>query len=326
MRVMQWLVGIVLAALLGAGVWWYRDFTLAYPSTADAYLGRHSVRIAAQVSGPIKEVLVHNNQELKAGDVLLTIDPAPFELAVAQAEAQLEQAKEGFAGAQARVDAAKAQVAAAEAKADEAGRHAQRIAALVTKGVATKDLGDSAEQASLDAQDALSSARAELAAALAARGAMGSDNAAIRAAQVALDRARLDLGHTRILAPADGTLGELDVRPGSFVVAASPLFALVESHDVWVDANFKETALPRIRPGQPARVWVDLLPGRAFQGVVEGLSPASGAAFALLPPENATGNWVKVSQRFAVRVRILDPVPELRLGASAEVRVDTTGP
>jgi membrane fusion protein, multidrug efflux system len=315
-----------LAALLGAGGWWCRDCTLAYPSTADAYLGRHSVRIAAQVSGPIEEVLVRNNLEVKAGDLLLTIDPAPFELAVAQAEAQLEQAKEGFAGAQARVEAAKTQVASAEANADEAGRHAERIAALVAKGVAAKDLGDSAERRKLETQDALGNARAELAAALAARGAMGSNNAAIRAAQVALDRARLDLGHTRIVAPADGTLGELDVRPGSFVVAGRPLFALVQSHDVWVEANFKETALPRIRAGQPATVWVDLLPGRAFQGVVEGLSPASGAAFALLPPENATGNWVEVSQRFAVCVRLLDPVPELRLGASAEVRVDTTGP
>ncbi|MBS1222391.1 MAG: HlyD family secretion protein, partial [Proteobacteria bacterium] len=197
---------------------------------------------------------------------------------------------------------------------------------LVAKGSASQDEGGSAEQARQDAQDALTSARAELAAAKAARGALGARNAAIAEARVALDRARLNLAYTRISAPADGVVGDFDLRPGSYLDAGNPLFALVESEEVWVDANFKETALPRIHPGQPATVTVDLLPGRTFRGEVEGLSPASGAAFSLLPPENATGNWVKVTQRFAVRVRILHPVPELRVGASAEVRIDTTAP
>ena len=161
---------------------------------------------------------------------------------------------------------------------------------------------------------------------MATRGAGGDENAGIKAARAALEQARKDLGETRITAPANGLLGEVDLRPGSYVNAGDPLFALVENDPVWVDANFKETDLPRIRPGQPATVSVDLLPGKTFRGEVEGLSPASGAAFALLPPENATGNWVKVTQRFAVRIRILDPVPELRVRASAEVAVDTAAP
>ena len=324
MQLRHALIGIPVIVALGGGGWWYISYTSAHPSTSDAYLGRHVVNIAAQVSGPIQSVLVHNNQAVKAGDLLLTIDPAPFTLAVHKAEAQLQQAKEGLAAADARVDAAQAQLASAAANAAEAERHAKRIADLVAKGSASKDLGDSAEQAKLDAQGALNNARAELAAATAARGAPGDDNAAVRSAQVALDQARLDLQHTRIVAPADGIVGNFDLRPGSFVESGSALFALVESRDVWVDANFKETDLPRIRPGQPATVTVDLLPGRTFRGEVEDLSPASGAAFALLPAENATGNWVKVTQRFTVRVRILDPVPALRVGASAEVRVDTT--
>ena len=166
----------------------------------------------------------------------------------------------------------------------------------------------------------------ERAAAEAKRGAMGDDNAALKGARAAYAKARLDLEHPRITAPADGTIGEFVLRPGSFVTSGSPLFALVENAPVWVDANFKETDLPRIRPGQPATVTVDLLPGQTFHGQVEDLSPASGAAFSLFPPENATGNWVKVTQRFDVRVRILDPVPEMRVGASAEVRIDTTAP
>ena len=143
-------------------------------------------------------------------------------------------------------------------------------------------------------------------------------------AEAALGRARLDLKHTRIVAPSKGIIGDLQLRPGGFVTAGRALFALVETDEVWVDANFKETDLPRIRPGQPARVKVDLQPGATFRGEVESLSPASGTAFSLLPPENATGNWVKVTQRFPVRVRILEPVPNLRLGASSEVTVDTS--
>lgn len=317
------LIGIPVVAALGAGGWWYNDYSNAHPSTSDAYLGRHVVNIAAQVSGPIQAVMVSNNQAVTSGERLLTIDPAPFDLAVRKAEAALQQAKENLAAADARVDAAQAQVTSAEANADEADRHAKRIGDLVAKGATSKDLGDSAVLARLDAQGALNNARAELTAAKAARGALGADNAAIKAAQAVLDQARLDLEHTRISAPADGVVGDFDLRPGSYVDSGSALFALVESQKVWVDANFKETDLPRIRPGQPATVSVDLLPGRHFKGEVEGLSPASGSAFSLLPAENATGNWVKVTQRFPVRIRIIDPVPELRVGASAEVQIDT---
>jgi membrane fusion protein (multidrug efflux system) len=324
MKLRSMLIGVpVVLALAGAG-WWYHIWSAAHPSTNDAYLGRHVVHMAAQVSGPIQSVLIHNNQAVEAGELLLTIDPAPFELAVRQAEARLQEAKESLAAADARVDAAQAQLASARANAAEAERHAKRIAALVAKGSASQDLGDSAEQDKLDALAALNSARSELVAAKATRGALGDDNAAIKAAEATLAKAELDLRHTRITAPANGTAGDFDLRPGSFVDAGSPLFALVESRDVWIDANFKETDLPRIRPGQPASISVDAVPERDFEGRVEGLSPASGAAFSLLPPENATGNWVKVTQRFAVRIRVLDPVPELRVGASAEVRVDTT--
>ena len=324
MKLRHVLIGIPVIAVAAAGGWWYYTYSSAHPSTSDAYLGRHVVHIASQVSGPIQSVQVDNNQAVKSGDLLLTIDPAPFELAVDRAQAQLQRAREDLAAADARVNAAQAQVASAQANAAEAERHANRIKALVAEGSASKDMGDSAQQDRLDAQAALNSAEADLAAASAARGILGDENAAIKAATAALSQAQLYLEHTRIIAPADGIVGNFDLRPGSYLTAGSPLFALVESADPWIDANFKETDLPRIRPGQPASISVDLLPGREFKGRVEGVSPASGTAFSLLPPENATGNWVKVTQRFEVRIRVLDPLPELRVGASAEVRVDTT--
>jgi membrane fusion protein (multidrug efflux system) len=316
-------LALVLAGAAGAGAWRYYDYDVRHPSTADAYVGMHLVYMAAQVSGPVLELPVRSNQAVKAGQLLLAIDPAPFELAVHQAEARLQEARDALAAADATVAAARARVAAAQATWREADRHAVRIRDLVAKGSASKDAGDAAEQARLDARDNLAAAKAELAVAEAQRGAAGDANAAVKAAEAALGRARLDLRHTRIVAPADGILGELHLRPGSFVTAGRELFALVETGEVWVDANFKETDLPRIRAGDPARVTVDLLPGRTFEGEVESLSPASGVAFSLLPPENATGNWVKVTQRFPVRVRVLDPVPGLRVGASAEVSVDT---
>jgi len=314
---------LVLASVGAVGGWRYYAYGVRHPSTADAYVGMHLVHIAPQLSGPLKEVLVRNNQSVKAGQLLVVIDPAPFELAVAQAEAKLQQVKDSVAAADAQVDAAKARVQGAEATWRESERHAQRIHDLVTKGMGSKDEGDAAEQARLDAADALDAARADLTAARSQRGAAGDDNAAVQAATAALAQARLDLAHTRITAPADGIVGDMDLRPGSFVTAGRDLFALVETGEVWVDANFKETDLARIHPGQPATVSVDLLPGRTFEGVVESMGPASGTAFSLLPPENATGNWVKVTQRFPVRVRVLDPVPALRLGASAEVTIDT---
>lgn len=298
--------GIPVIAAVPAGGWWYYRYSVVHPSTSDAYVGRHVVHIAAQVSGPIHSVLVHNNQPVTSGDLMLTVDPAPFELAINRAEAQLQQANEELAAADARVNAAQAQVAS-EANADEAERHAHRIETLITKGSAAKDMGDTAQQDKLDAQAALNSAESDLVAAKAARGALGDDNATIKAAKAALGQAQLDLKHTRIVAPADGIVGDFDLRPGSYLTAGNPLFALVESRDPWVDANFKETDLTRIRPGQPASISVDLLPGRNFKGRVEGLSPASGAAFSLLPPENATGNRVKVTQRFAVRTPISSP-------------------
>jgi membrane fusion protein, multidrug efflux system len=319
-------IALLLAVAAGIGAWRYYEYGARHPSTADAYVGMHLVRIAPQVSGPVKALGVRNNQEVEAGQLLLVIDPSSFELAVEQAEARLQQAKDTVAAADAQVSAAQARARAAKATLDEVEHHAERILDLAATGSASKDQADSAKRAHLDARDSLAAAEAELTAAEAQRGTSGDANAAIKAAAAALGRARLDLAHTRILAPADGIVGELNLRPGSFVAAGRDLFALVETAEVWVDANFKETELPRIRPGQPVRVTADLHPGRTFEGEVESLSPASGSAFSLLPPENATGNWVKVTQRFPVRVRILAPAPSLRVGASAEVTVDTTRP
>ncbi len=303
---------------------YYYEYQEAHPSTSDAYLGMYVVEIAPQVSGSIASVAVHSHQSVRAGELLLQIDPQPYQLAVDKARAVLQQARQSLAASEAQVSAARAQVNSAQANWEEVKRHSDRVLNLVAKGTLSRDEGDTASRLLKDARESLSAAQAELAAAKARRGAPGDDNAAVKAAQASLSQALLNLQYTRVVAPGDGILGAVNLRQGSFVDVGQSLFALVETHEVWVDANFKETDLLRIHPGQPARIQVDLKPDKTFKGRVESLSPASGSAFSLMPPENATGNWVKVTQRFPVRIRLLDPVPDLRLGASSEVSIDTT--
>jgi membrane fusion protein (multidrug efflux system) len=149
----------------------------------------------------------------------------------------------------------------------------------------------------------------------------------LRGAAAQLDKATHDRVRTHVTAPAGGWVTNISVRPGNVVQAGTPAFAVVEDGNWWVDANFKETDLGRIKPGQPATIRLDMYPGTTFEGIVESISAGSGASFSVLPPENATGNWVKVTQRFPVRVKITsqpDPDKPLRMGASATVKVDTT--
>ncbi|MEJ2452881.1 MAG: HlyD family secretion protein [Candidatus Thiodiazotropha sp.] len=324
MNLRRILILLPLLLIGGAAAAYVDHYQHLHPSTSDAYLGMHVVDISAQVSGPVALVAVLSHQAVKRGDTLFRIDPKPFALALQKADADLQQARQAQRATQAQVVTAQAQVDAAQASLREARRHTARVMKLVQKGTASKDDGDAARKALKEAQDALAVAQAQKAAAIARRGADGDDNAAIKLAMAVRDQAQLDLQHTRVLAPADGIVGEVDLRAGSFVTAGQGLFALVETGDVWVDANFKETDLVRIHPGLPAQVTVDMAPGKTFNGRVVSLSPASGTAFSLFPPENATGNWVKVTQRFPVRVHILDPAPGLRLGASSEVTINTT--
>jgi membrane fusion protein (multidrug efflux system) len=148
-------------------------------------------------------------------------------------------------------------------------------------------------------------------------------NAAVKDAQAALDQAQLDLQRARVTAPADGVIGNMSLRPGAPVQPRTPLFVLISDKEFWVDANFKETQLGEIQPGQSATVKLDMYPKQVFHGVVESLSGGAGTAFSLLPPQNATGNWVKVTQRVPVRVRITDPDPQhpLRIGTTAKVEI-----
>jgi len=281
------------------------------------------VRIAPQVGGKVVELPVTDDARVVMGQLLLVIDPESYEIAVKRAEANVTLTDQAQAGAQAAVDAAQAEVSEREAEHTDAVRSNERMQDLLKRKSVAPAQAESARYKLRETKAVLDKARSVLHQTVRK---LGEAGARVRVAEAALAEARLNLSHTRITAPVSGVLGTVDIRPGDVVTAGQQLFPLVDDSAVWVDANYKETDLHRIRIGQPASISVDMYPGKTFHGRVESVGPASSVAFSLLPPENATGNWVKVTQRFPVRVRIYKPntTTPLRVGASSTVTIDTT--
>ncbi len=322
-KMIKWgIAAVVLMVALGFGVHYWRLSQL-YVSTDNAYVNADRIEIAAQVSGPVTRIWIQDQQSVKRGDLLLEIDPQPYRLAVDAAEAQLELSYQSSSKDRAAVEAATATVAQRSAELRNAQSTEQRAMELTKQKLISKQ---SAETAATDAQTAAAvvrAAQANLEQATIALGKAGAQNAAVRAAAAKLAQANLDLAHTRVTAPATGLIANFEVRPGSMVQSGVPIFTVIGDAEYWVDANFKETELRRIKPGQEARVVMDMYPKHQFKGVVQSLAGGAGQAFSLLPAQNATGNWVKVTQRVPVRVRVLDPSPgyPLRIGTTATVRV-----
>ena len=339
-----------------AAIAWSINFGLhfyRYEDTDDAYVTGHLHAISSQLDGQIKEVLAQENQTVHAGDVLLRLDPLEFQIALQRADAALALARaqetQVAAGAtqataaleetRARVAQAEAQLTQTEAQLSLAELMLSRNEQLLNKGgaVTLADV-DTARTTAKATQAAVRAAQANLLAARAAIGSAEATQASVRAqaaaaaantsaAEAAHREAERRLAQTTIVAPSSGRIGNKHLEPGNRVQAGQALLALAES-DVWVVANFKETQLAHMAPGQDVEMTVDAIPGRALRGKLDSLSPASGAQFALLPADNSSGNFNKVVQRVPVRIT-LDPATRaelgdrLRLGLSvvAEVRV-----
>ena len=322
-KLLRW--GLVLLVLLIAALagwrWWLHG--QRYASTDNAYVNTDRAEIAAQVGGPVLSLHVAENQRVRRGDPLFDIDPANYQAAVAKADAQLALARQTVSQQSAAVDAARAQVVQREAELANAQSNNRRTSRLVSRGFLSPQGGESTRTQSQTAAAALQAARANLQQALSTLGDAQQPNATIQAAEAALRQARLDLDRTHVVSPANGVVTNLGLRPGDVVQAGAPLFVIVSDTHYWVDANFKETELAGLRPGRPAEIEVDMYPGRIFHGVVDSISGGAGTAFSLLPPQNATGNWVKVTQRVPVRIRVLDPDAghPLRVGTTANVTV-----
>jgi membrane fusion protein, multidrug efflux system len=327
---------LILAGAVGAGAvllwgvhWWVWSQT--HMRTENAYVHADVAQITPRVAGTVVALLVDENWEVKAGDLLVRLDPADYKLSLQQSEAALAGAIQAVEAGRAAARAADSQVAVADAQLGQARLDHDRAADLLARGAAARDQFDRALTALHTAEAHATQARREAERAHAALGIAlddpVEDAAGVRQARAARDQAALMLSYTELHAPVAGVIAKRNVELGQRVQPGQALMAVVPVHDAFVEANYKETELTEVRVGQPATVVADIYPGFAYQGRVESLSPGTGAAFALLPAENASGNWVKVVQRLPVRIRLDEPAPPehpLRVGLSVVVTIDTS--
>jgi membrane fusion protein (multidrug efflux system) len=317
-----------LAVLLLAGLTVYLRGG-RYEATEDATLKAGQGAVAANVGGQVIAVLVHENEAVRAGQILFRIDPQPYRTAVAEAEARLADVRAQIGSRRADYHEGEAGIETARARLAFARSEAARQKDLLAEGISSQNQYDQAALAVQTGEQAVNNALQQAAG---VRATLSGDVATptdrqpmVEAAQAALDRARLDLGYTEVRAAQDGTVTRVDqLQVGNYVAPARPVFTLVAKH-LWVEAEFKESQLHYMRVGQPATVTIDAFPGVTIPAHVASFSPGTGNSFALLPAENATGNWVKVVQRLPVELD-LDAVPAgmpLHAGLSADVSVDT---
>jgi membrane fusion protein (multidrug efflux system) len=359
----KWIIAIVALVLIAAGIFVWHYYSVR-ESTDDAQIDGHIDPISARVSGTVLKVYYDDNQQVKAGDLLVELDPKDYEVALARAKADLANAEANAAAARVGVPltttTSSSQLAAADAAVNAANREIESARARVQEAQAnyTKAADDLKRMEQLVQKDEVSRQQydASVAAANASKATLAAADAAVataegRAAQAraqadsahtvpeqikvtrakseaaaaeverdkaALAQAELNLQYTKVTAPVDGILSKRSVEPGQVVQAGQPLFAIVNLDDIWVTANFKETQLKNMRVGQQVQIGVDAF-GKDYKGTLESIGGATGARFSLLPPENATGNYVKVVQRIPVRIRInkgQDPNHTLRPGMS----------
>jgi membrane fusion protein, multidrug efflux system len=301
-----------------------------YVSTDDAFVRAAKITVNARVAGQAVEIAVHDNQPVRQGQVLFRIDPEPYQIAVDMAEARLISSRLQIDSLKATWRQQQAELQSARESEAYDDREYGRKKALVANDFTPREVFDQTETTLKVARQHVASIEQQIANTVVALN--GDPDIAIdrhptvRAAKAQLDRARLDLSYATVTAPDDGVVTRVDdLQVGNFVNPGNPVFSLMSSRKIWIEANFRETGLTYMRPGQEATIDVDAYPDRTFKAHVVSMSPGTGSDFAVLPPENATGNWVKVVQRLPVRLELdeVDPKRPLFSGISVTARVDT---
>jgi membrane fusion protein (multidrug efflux system) len=312
------------------GLSWWR-YHLVHVSTDDAYIDADVALVTPRVAGTVIELPVEENRMVRQGDLLARLDPEEYRLQLQHAEAALAAAEQKVDADRAQVRAADSDVALAEAELDQARRDNARIEQLTTRRVVSTEESDRARTALQVAQARVEASRQAAERARAVLGiaieAPAATSPTVRQAAAARDQAALMLTYTELHAPIGGVVATRTVQAGQRVAPGQALMRVVPLAGVYVEANFKETQLEKVRIGQSATVVADIYPDYVYHAVVDSLAPGTGAAFALLPPENATGNWIKVVQRLPVRVRLTEPPPADRLlsvGLSVVVTIDVS--
>jgi membrane fusion protein (multidrug efflux system) len=312
---------VVAAAALGFGIpnMWYRH---NHETTDDAQVEGHILPVMPRVGGYVEKVFVRDEQEVKAGDTLFTLDRRELEIRLRQAEADLLAAeaasKNGVAGA--GVSVAETQKSAAQSNLDKARKDLDRVRELNRKDIASKSQLDAAEAAY---QAASEQARSSVFSVAGANAQIRAADARLEVASAALDAANLQLSYTVVVAATAGHVAKKNLEPGQWVSAGQAVLSIVDDAPVWVVANLKETQLDKVRLGQSVEVDVDAFPGEVVRGEVESIQYATGSRFSLLPPDNASGNFTKVVQRVPVKIRLDNTARlPLRPGMSVSIAID----
>lgn len=310
---------IVISAILT--VYIYLKYSEVFPTTDNAYVGAKIVNVAAKTSGYIDSVMVKNNQKVRKSDILFLVDPSDYKIA-------LEQAQKNYDASQVTLEMAKQQIEVAKLELNNAKNKLQLIQDTEKRHLAMLKIKTIAKQTYKETKNQLQNAKNQVSIEQ-SKYHQAVENYKYRETELAimqanLDKSRLDLEYTKYRSPVNGIVTNLNhLAKGELIGKGQQLFGLVDDENWWVDANFKETQIARIKIGQPASITLDMY-DHQYVGIVDSISHASGSTFSLLPAQNATGNWVKVTQRFTVRIKIENNNNHpLMVGASAKVRIDT---
>jgi len=299
-----------------------------YVATDNAYVKADMIPLSSQVSGIVRDVFVEENQQVQKNQLLYRIDPEPFKVALAKASSKLAQVRIDIMAMKANYREKQAEIALARTKYNFSLRNKQRQLDLAAKHFTSlSSLDDARESAEIAAQQIVTTEQNLQSLAESLAGSIDEPvelHPSYLVAKAELDQAKLDLSNTKIRAPMAGTISS-PPKKGQYIRAGTTNMALIANEHPWIEANFTEKELTYVRPGQRVVTTIDIYPGKKWSGVVQSLSPATGSQFSIIPAQNATGNWVKIAQRIAVRIK-LDPDPDgqqLRSGLSSWVEIDT---